>query len=159
MKGRLTVDKVNAAINDMVTYAEANAQLIVVPKKKVRVKFSLWLNKHIDNHHTTYMLTMGNFCEAGWEPMGKGSGKFTCNLSTSASLLLPFASFLHWCLQNLRCSDVGSRHTKDYYIIYSLILMHYILWKRHVESCGCSDCVPSRCYTENYFSCPFYLRS
>lgn len=41
MKGRLTVDKVNAAINDMVTYAEANAQLIVVPKKKVRVKFSL----------------------------------------------------------------------------------------------------------------------
>lgn len=35
MKGRLTVDKVNAAINDMATYAEANAQLIVVPKKKL----------------------------------------------------------------------------------------------------------------------------
>lgn len=40
MRGRLTVDKVNAAVNDMATYAEANAQLIVVPKKKVHVKFS-----------------------------------------------------------------------------------------------------------------------
>ncbi|XP_038877293.1 spindle and kinetochore-associated protein 1 homolog [Benincasa hispida] len=35
MRGRLTVDKVNAAVNDMATYAEANAQLIVVPKKKL----------------------------------------------------------------------------------------------------------------------------
>lgn len=35
MRGRLTVEKINAAINDMVTYAEANAQLIFAPKKKV----------------------------------------------------------------------------------------------------------------------------
>ncbi|KAF3440021.1 hypothetical protein FNV43_RR18299 [Rhamnella rubrinervis] len=35
MKGRLTVDKVNAAVNDMATYAEANAQLITAPKKKL----------------------------------------------------------------------------------------------------------------------------
>ncbi|KAG5042135.1 hypothetical protein JHK87_006050 [Glycine soja] len=34
MRGRLTLEKVNAAINDMVSYAEANALLIVVPKKK-----------------------------------------------------------------------------------------------------------------------------
>ncbi|PKI79058.1 hypothetical protein CRG98_000539 [Punica granatum] len=35
MRGRLTVDRVNAAINDMAAYAEANAQLIYAPKKKV----------------------------------------------------------------------------------------------------------------------------
>ncbi|KAM7512114.1 hypothetical protein LguiB_010989 [Lonicera macranthoides] len=35
MKGRLTLDKVNAAINDMATYAEANAQLIIAPRKKL----------------------------------------------------------------------------------------------------------------------------
>ncbi|KAA0026254.1 spindle and kinetochore-associated protein 1-like protein isoform X3 [Cucumis melo var. makuwa] len=35
MRGRLTVDKVNAAVNDMATYAEANAQLIGIPKKKL----------------------------------------------------------------------------------------------------------------------------
>lgn len=35
MKGRLTLEKVNAAINDMATYAEANAQIIAAPKKKV----------------------------------------------------------------------------------------------------------------------------
>uniref|UniRef100_A0A5B7BJY6 SKA complex subunit 1 homolog n=1 Tax=Davidia involucrata TaxID=16924 RepID=A0A5B7BJY6_DAVIN len=35
MKGRLTLDKVNAAISDMATYAEANAQLITAPRKKL----------------------------------------------------------------------------------------------------------------------------
>ncbi|KAK1306083.1 hypothetical protein QJS10_CPA10g00869 [Acorus calamus] len=35
MRGRLTVDKVNAAINDMAIYADANAQLVEGPKKKV----------------------------------------------------------------------------------------------------------------------------
>lgn len=35
MKGRLTLEKVNAAINDIATYAEANAQIIAAPKKKV----------------------------------------------------------------------------------------------------------------------------
>ncbi|KAL2536534.1 Spindle and kinetochore-associated protein 1-like protein [Forsythia ovata] len=35
MKQRLTLDKVNAAINDMATYAEANAQIIVAPRKKL----------------------------------------------------------------------------------------------------------------------------
>ncbi|KAL0397744.1 UNVERIFIED_CONTAM: Spindle and kinetochore-associated protein 1 [Sesamum calycinum] len=34
MKQRLTLDKVNAAIGDMATYAEANAQLIAAPRKK-----------------------------------------------------------------------------------------------------------------------------
>ncbi|XP_044503808.1 spindle and kinetochore-associated protein 1 homolog isoform X2 [Mangifera indica] len=34
MRGRLTLEKVNAAINDMATYAEANTQLISAPKKK-----------------------------------------------------------------------------------------------------------------------------
>ncbi|KAL5571909.1 hypothetical protein UlMin_021506 [Ulmus minor] len=35
MKGRLTLEKVNAAINDMATYAETNAHLIAAPKKKL----------------------------------------------------------------------------------------------------------------------------
>ena len=35
MRGRLTLEKVNAAINDMAAYAEANAHLISNPKKKV----------------------------------------------------------------------------------------------------------------------------
>ncbi|XP_031269706.1 spindle and kinetochore-associated protein 1 homolog [Pistacia vera] len=35
MRGRLTLEKVNAAINDMATYAEGNAQLISAPKKKL----------------------------------------------------------------------------------------------------------------------------
>ncbi|MCL7047313.1 hypothetical protein MKW94_012965 [Papaver nudicaule] len=35
MKGRLTLDKVNASINDMAAYAETNAQLISAPKKKL----------------------------------------------------------------------------------------------------------------------------
>jgi len=37
MGGRLTLEKVNAAINDMATYAEANAHLITAPKKKVLI--------------------------------------------------------------------------------------------------------------------------
>lgn len=41
MRGRLTLDKVNAAINDMAAYAEANAQLIAAPKKKVYVQILL----------------------------------------------------------------------------------------------------------------------
>ncbi|KAE9445415.1 hypothetical protein C3L33_22687, partial [Rhododendron williamsianum] len=35
MRGRLTLDKVNAVINEMSTYAEANAQLITAPRKKL----------------------------------------------------------------------------------------------------------------------------
>ncbi|KAJ7962123.1 spindle and kinetochore-associated protein 1-like [Quillaja saponaria] len=35
MRGRLTVEKVNAAINDIAAYSEANAQLITAPKKKL----------------------------------------------------------------------------------------------------------------------------
>ncbi|GFZ00763.1 hypothetical protein Acr_14g0003980 [Actinidia rufa] len=35
MRGRLTLDKVNATINDMSAYAEANAQLITAPRKKL----------------------------------------------------------------------------------------------------------------------------
>ncbi|KAL8138026.1 hypothetical protein V2J09_004027 [Rumex salicifolius] len=35
MKGRLTLEKVNAAISDMATYAEATAQLVSAPRKKL----------------------------------------------------------------------------------------------------------------------------
>ncbi|XP_004516030.1 SKA complex subunit 1 homolog [Cicer arietinum] len=35
MRGRLTLEKVNAAITDMASYAEANAQLIAAPNKKI----------------------------------------------------------------------------------------------------------------------------
>lgn len=40
MRGRLTLEKVNAAITDMASYAEANTQLIAAPKKKVTEHFS-----------------------------------------------------------------------------------------------------------------------
>ncbi|CAM8910976.1 unnamed protein product [Rhodiola kirilowii] len=40
MKGRLTLEKINSAINDMAAYAEANAQLISAPKKKMTE--SIW---------------------------------------------------------------------------------------------------------------------
>lgn len=40
MRGRLTLDKVNAVINEMSSYAEANAQLITAPRKKVSLCFS-----------------------------------------------------------------------------------------------------------------------
>lgn len=35
MRGRLTLEKVNAAIGEIATYAEANAQLISAPRKKL----------------------------------------------------------------------------------------------------------------------------
>ncbi|KAF5761010.1 putative spindle and kinetochore-associated protein [Helianthus annuus] len=35
MRGRLTLDKINAAINDMAAYAEANSQLMTAPRKKL----------------------------------------------------------------------------------------------------------------------------
>ncbi|KAL4585841.1 hypothetical protein LXL04_010467 [Taraxacum kok-saghyz] len=35
MRGRLTLDKINAAINDMAVYAQANSQLITAPRKKL----------------------------------------------------------------------------------------------------------------------------
>ncbi|KAJ9563294.1 hypothetical protein OSB04_008454, partial [Centaurea solstitialis] len=35
MRGRLTLDKINSAISDMAAYAEANAQLITAPRKKL----------------------------------------------------------------------------------------------------------------------------
>lgn len=52
MRGRLTLEKVNAAINDMATYAEANAQLIAAPKKKVLhsyafLSYLIALNLHL----------------------------------------------------------------------------------------------------------------
>ncbi|XP_031263289.1 spindle and kinetochore-associated protein 1 homolog [Pistacia vera] len=40
MRGRLTLEKVNATINDMATYAEENAQLILATKKKLEE--NLW---------------------------------------------------------------------------------------------------------------------
>lgn len=49
MRGRLTLDKVNAAINDMAAYADANAQLIAAPRKKVFLGFSFLLGSAVNN--------------------------------------------------------------------------------------------------------------
>lgn len=73
MKGRLTLEKVNAAINDMATYAEANAHLISAPKKKVMIKL-LTLQLLLLN----LILVLINFTflrEAGRKSLGKGPGK------------------------------------------------------------------------------------
>uniref|UniRef100_A0A2N9EEF1 Spindle and kinetochore-associated protein 1 homolog n=1 Tax=Fagus sylvatica TaxID=28930 RepID=A0A2N9EEF1_FAGSY len=53
MRGRLTLEKVNAAINDMATYAEANAHIIAAPKKKLAE--NLW-EKSLNSN--------------GWLPLG-----------------------------------------------------------------------------------------
>lgn len=41
MRGRLTLEKVNAAVNDMASYAEANAHLVSAPKQKVFIYLHL----------------------------------------------------------------------------------------------------------------------
>jgi hypothetical protein len=35
MRGRLTLEKVNIAINEVASYADANAHLVTCPKRKV----------------------------------------------------------------------------------------------------------------------------
>jgi len=56
MRGRLTLEKVNAAIKDMVSYAEANSQLIVAPKKKVKAQFLFDCKLHLLQF--TFVLTI-----------------------------------------------------------------------------------------------------
>lgn len=63
MRGRLTIDKVNAAINDMAAYAEANAQLIAAPKKKVPSKFCLVFAPPIS--FFVYVLTTHHILKVG----------------------------------------------------------------------------------------------
>lgn len=36
MRGRLTLDKINAAVDEMATFAAANARLLTAPKQKAR---------------------------------------------------------------------------------------------------------------------------
>lgn len=74
MRGRLTLEKVNAAINDMATYAEANAQLISAPKKKV------FISKLCGVYLCVYnLMVFGNnfpfLHEVGRESMGESLGE------------------------------------------------------------------------------------
>ena len=39
MRGRLTLEKVNIAINEVATYADANAHLVACPNKKVSLLY------------------------------------------------------------------------------------------------------------------------
>ena len=40
MRGRLTLEKINAAVDEMASYAESNARLLVAPRKKVIFSYS-----------------------------------------------------------------------------------------------------------------------
>ena len=74
MKGRLTLDKVNAAINDMAAYADANAQLIAAPRKKVPLHLFFFSFTFIFMPITLIVLLF-SFSEAEWEYLGKSFGE------------------------------------------------------------------------------------
>jgi hypothetical protein len=51
MRGRLTLDKINAAVDEMATFAAANARLLTAPKQKACTNsfdavdwMSLWIS-------------------------------------------------------------------------------------------------------------------
>ena len=75
MRGRLTLDKVNAAINDMSAYAEANAQLITAPRKKVYIHFS-YLFVSAVTYLSLVLIMISFFFE-----VGRKYGKFTLSRS------------------------------------------------------------------------------
>lgn len=72
MRGRLTLEKVNAAINDMATYAEANAHLISAPKKKV---VNQLLSLYVLVIRPYILLTVFPFHVAGRKSLGKSPCK------------------------------------------------------------------------------------
>lgn len=73
MRGRLTLEKVNAAINDIATYAGANAQLISAPKKKVVIQLFITLLFLLLN--LTFGLIVLPLHVAGRKSLGKSPGK------------------------------------------------------------------------------------
>jgi hypothetical protein len=73
MRGRLTLEKVNAAINDMATYAEANAHIIAAPKKKVLFSSLFLILRHVFNLRPILIYYLSH--EAGRKSLGKIPGK------------------------------------------------------------------------------------
>ena len=59
MKERLTLDKVNATINDTASYADANAQLIAAPRKKVLLRLFFF-------SFTLYIYIFLSSCQLSW---------------------------------------------------------------------------------------------
>lgn len=74
MRGRLTLEKVNAAISDMASYAEANAHLIAAPKQKVYYKqYALLPACKFDLYACTHCCLL--YYKAGGKPLGESIGK------------------------------------------------------------------------------------
>lgn len=74
MKQRITLEKVNAAINDMATYAEATSQLLTAPRKKVAF-WSIWLQISLE---TWYYSCADSYLfppEAQRKSCGESNGK------------------------------------------------------------------------------------
>lgn len=51
MRGRLTLEKVNIAINEVATYADANAHLVACPKKKVSLFLQFYSTFSVLNNY------------------------------------------------------------------------------------------------------------
>lgn len=77
MRGRLTLEKVNSAINDMASYAEANAQLISAPKKKVTCKLWFFFFRPPNYCLQIWAYWFALSCKAGGRSLGKSPGKWT----------------------------------------------------------------------------------
>ncbi|XBI91280.1 hypothetical protein VPH35_028643 [Triticum aestivum] len=70
MRGRLTLEKVNISINEVATYADANAHLVACPKKKVSL---LYPNLSLINNYFSFSTTL-NFLAVIRRHMGKSFG-------------------------------------------------------------------------------------
>lgn len=75
MRGRLNVEKVNAAINDMATYAEANAQLLTAQRKKVCFLCFIGFIVLYFSSFEALLMNMHFFHEALRKSIGKSFGK------------------------------------------------------------------------------------
>lgn len=74
MRGRLTLEKVNAAINDMASYAEANAHLIAASKQKVYLHI-LWSFTSLRIWVTIVLTFVCYIAKAGGKSLGESTGK------------------------------------------------------------------------------------
>ena len=69
MRERFTLDKINAAVDEMTTFATANARLLTAPKQKARTNLfdvvdwmSFWISSFTLAKFNFYMSTMTTKC-------------------------------------------------------------------------------------------------
>lgn len=91
MRGRLTLEKVNIAINEVATYADANAHLISCPKKKVCVSSALVFIDDPSWAESVHVRAVGR------RRLGKGFGKLdSFSLKPSLSWLITTQACMYY---------------------------------------------------------------